>query len=321
MDVVGSELEIPAHLSGVGLHGHDRRGVQVVSQPNVAVPVGGGIPRAPVDEVQFRIVGTGDPGRRSTLFPRVAGPGLVPRFSGTGNGVETPGPLAGGGVVGIQESPDAVFPARDAHDDLVLHGQRRHRDAVALVVLGHLRLPDDGARLGVQGHELGVQRSQVDPAVQNGHSPVHLAAADADAFRQFVPVLPVGPAGPDVQRQGVAGRLRHVHDVVDHQRRGLHLLQALELERPVQAEAVDIGGVDLVQAAVAPTPVTAGIGEPVPRQLVRRQQFFGRHLSREDRRFLSGNRSARLAGRRQQQHQPDRRMPFHGRYFLFSEAR
>ena len=104
-------------------------------------PVGGGIPCAPVDEIQFRIVGAGDPGRRSALFPRVAGPGLVPRFAGTRNGVEPPGPLAGGGVVGVQKSPDAVFTARDAHDDLVLHGQRSHRDAVALAVFGHLRLP------------------------------------------------------------------------------------------------------------------------------------------------------------------------------------
>ena len=83
---------------------------------------------------------------------------------------------------------------------------------------------------------------------------------------------------------------------------------------------MDVGGVDLVQAAVTPTPVTAGIGEPVPRQPVRRQQFIVGHLSREDRRVLSGNGSIRRAGHRQQQHQPDRRMPLHGRYFLFKEG-
>ena len=212
-----------------------------------------------------------------------------------------------------QKSPDPVFPARDAHYDLVLHGQRRHRDAVTLAVFGHLRLPDDGARLGVQGHQLGVKRAQVDPAVQHGHPPVHLPAADAGAFRQFMPVLPVGPPRPNVQCQSVTRGLGHVHDAVDHQRCRLHLLQALELEHPVETQAVDIGGVDLVQATVAPTPVAAGVGEPVPRQLVRRQQFVVGHLSREDRRFLSGNRFSRLAGHRQQQHQPDRRMPLHGR--------
>src|SRR5215813_5724025 len=90
MRVVRSKLEMPFQLSGVHIQGEQRAGIQIITGANVAVVIRSGIARAPVDQVQFRIIGTGDPGRGSAVLPRIASPGLRARFARRRNRPEAP---------------------------------------------------------------------------------------------------------------------------------------------------------------------------------------------------------------------------------------
>ena len=75
--VVRRELVVPLERAGVGVERDDRVGVEVVAVAIVAVEIGAGIAGAPVDQVERRIVGAGDPGGAAAALPRVAFPGLA----------------------------------------------------------------------------------------------------------------------------------------------------------------------------------------------------------------------------------------------------
>src|SRR5207244_9941485 len=76
--------------------------------------------------------------------------------------VEGPQQLAVLGVVGFDETADAVFAAVGADEDFALHGGRRHGLAVAELAIGDVGLPHLVAGLGVERDELGLDRRQID---------------------------------------------------------------------------------------------------------------------------------------------------------------
>ena len=59
------------------------------------VPVGAGVPDAPIEQVQVGIVGAGEPDRAASPLPGIAFPSVVVGLAGPRNGVEAPGSLAG----------------------------------------------------------------------------------------------------------------------------------------------------------------------------------------------------------------------------------
>ena len=93
-------------------------------------------------------------------------------LAGTGDRVEAPRPRAGPGVVGVEEAADPRLASADADHHLPVERQRSRRDAVALLVVRHLRLPADDARRRVEGHETAVERAHEHGAVENGHPAV-----------------------------------------------------------------------------------------------------------------------------------------------------
>src|SRR6185436_18561910 len=105
----------------------------VVAEPVGAVHLRPGVARAPIEQVERGIVRTGDPGRRAAALPRVALPGVVARFAVAGDRVEAPRPFSRLGVVGVDETANAVLAAGHADDDLVLHDERRAGDFLARV--------------------------------------------------------------------------------------------------------------------------------------------------------------------------------------------
>ena len=135
VDVVGRELEMPAELAAVRVERQQRIGVQVVAFADFPVPVRAGVAGSPINEVQLRVVGAGDPGRGGAAFPTVPRPSLVAGLAGAGHGPETPGALAALRVVGVEEAAHAVLASGHADDDLVLDGQRRdgYRDGGMVV--------------------------------------------------------------------------------------------------------------------------------------------------------------------------------------------
>src|SRR5690606_6767713 len=89
-------------------------------------------------------------------------PPAVGGIAGRGDGVPAPGQLTGGGVVGADEAAQAVVRAADADEDLPVEGERGHGEAVAILGVGDLGVPDDLAGAAVEGDEAGVERGDVD---------------------------------------------------------------------------------------------------------------------------------------------------------------
>src|SRR5579859_112590 len=139
--IVRRELKIPAQLAGVGVESDERAGVKIVAGANVAIPVGAGIPDAPVHKLEFRIVRAGDPSRAAAGSPGIARPAFVTSLAGAGNGPEAPGLRAGFRVVGVNESANAGFAAADADDNFSVNSQRGHGHAVAGFVVEHFGRP------------------------------------------------------------------------------------------------------------------------------------------------------------------------------------
>src|SRR5206468_10028381 len=99
--VVRRELKVPAQLTGAGIERDQRAGIQVVAWARVAIVIGTGIARPPVDGIEGWIVGAGDPGRRPAGLPTLALPGFVSGFARARHGPEAPQAAAGVRVVGI----------------------------------------------------------------------------------------------------------------------------------------------------------------------------------------------------------------------------
>ncbi len=142
VEIEWSELEIPLEFAGVRIEGEDGIGIEIVAFAAGAVVGGRRIAGGPVEKVELWIVGAGDPGGSAAVGSGFGGaPGVTAGFAGSGNGVETPGALAGGGVVGVDETTDTVFAAGNTDDDFVFDDERRDGESVALRVVGGLNIP------------------------------------------------------------------------------------------------------------------------------------------------------------------------------------
>ena len=152
------------------------------------------------------------------MFPRVAGPGFVARLAGSGNGVEAPDLLAGLGVVSGDEAANAVLAAGGADDHFVLHHERRERDGVAGVRIGHLGVPQRMAALGIDRDDVRVDGAH-EQSVARIASPRLTRPQQRRACGDgAIGINPEDAAGGGVERHDVVGRLHQVHDAVDNQR-------------------------------------------------------------------------------------------------------
>ena len=276
------ELEVPLQRAGVGVERDGGIGVQVVARAHIGVPIRRGIPDAPDDEVQLGVIGSGDPGGTAALLPGVGStPRLVTFFARAGNGVESPAALPGGDIVGVKEAADAVFAACDPGDHHVLDDQRRAGDRVAGLAVGNRHVPQHGARLRAQRDQVRIHGAEKHAIAKHRHAAVDRIATDVDFGRKAAFVVPVGAAGGGIESEHVRGRLADVHDAIDHDRCGLDAVTGRHLVYPGDFQTARILAIDLVQRAVPPTAVRAGIGEPVAGLGVGLEQALVSHLRGE----------------------------------------
>ena len=290
--VVRRELEVPAQLPGVGVERHHRAGVEVVARPLGPVVVGTRVAGAPVDQVQLRVVRARQPGRGAAVHPglrvavglrvrRARLPGLVTRLARSRNRVEAPDLLAGLGVERRDEPADALIAARGADDDLAVDGQRRQREGVGQRHVRHAGVPELHARRRVDRHHVRVERCHEHLVAEHRHAAVVRPAAGEVVGRRRVAVDPEHASGPGVEGDDVVGPLRQVHHAVDHDGRRLPRPCHGGLVHPLQAEAADVVGGDLVELAVALAEVAARVGQPVLRLVGRSAQPVEGHLRRQ----------------------------------------
>ncbi len=265
MLVVLGELEVPVQLAGVGVEREQGIGVEVVAGASFAAIRRRGISGGPENLIRGGIVGPRIPCRCATDLPRIAFPGVVAGLSGTGNGVETPFALAGIGVVGIDESADAILSAGNADDDQVLHGEWRDGEAVAGSVVGGGDVPADGPGLGIERDDVSVERAEEDLVAEDGHAAIDVSAAGPNVAGNLALIHPDGASGAGVEGEGAIVLRGGVEDSVNDQRSGFELSGGGGLVNPLGDDVVRVGDIDLIERAEALSGVVAGVRHPVLR--------------------------------------------------------
>ena len=202
--------------------------------------------RAPIGEVQFGIVGPGNPGGTSATLPGITGPGFAARFPVTWHGVEAPDALACVGIVSIHKTACAKLRPRDAHQNLVLYDQRNTRGGEPFLGVGNLPLPQHGAGAGVKGNQRGLDVHLKKFVAQRCEAPVHLAATHAQIRRRGFVVMPELPPSEHVDCVTVVRRPSDKHHSAENQRRGFVGAPYASLENPAGGKTLDILRVDLV---------------------------------------------------------------------------
>jgi len=252
---------MPLHLAGGRLQRQHRADVQRIAAPGRGVP-GRAVARAPVHQVELGVVGAGQPGGGTTGLGHAGLPGVGALVRAGGGGPAVPLLLAGLQVPAVQEATRAVLATADAGDQHPAGDQGRMRHAVALLVVGCLRLPQLLAVLHGQRDHVCIQRGAVEHAVERGRAPAVDAAAQVAVHvgRQLHRHLPLLPAGQRVDRQ----RVRvggDVHHPVDQQRLGAGVGRAVEAQVPHRHQLLHVGGRDLLERRMpllAPTHAVRG---------------------------------------------------------------
>ena len=265
-NVMGDVLEVADIFAGIEIDRDERLRVEIVAGPDRAVEVRRRVADHEVDALGLEIDRRVLPHAAAERLVRIAGLGELrllgldiamqvfargvlgrPHADGVlGGGVEIPDELAGLGVIGSDEAADTVFATIRADQDFAVDGGRRHRLAIAERGIGDLGLPHDAARLGVQRDELGIERSQIDLVVIDGHAAVVRAAAIGRDRTHGVLVVPIFLARLGVERIDMVERRRDIHDPVDDDRRRLLGLLHLRLEDPGGVKLADIRRIDLL---------------------------------------------------------------------------
>ena len=103
-------LEVAGDLAVIGTDGNGGGGVEVVPRALIAEP-GRAVPRAPVRQAQFRVIGARQPDGTAATLPGVTRPGVVALLTRPRNRVCLPGGLAAPRIEGLNEAPDAELAA------------------------------------------------------------------------------------------------------------------------------------------------------------------------------------------------------------------
>ena len=138
-------------------------------------------------------------------------------------------------------------------------------DGVGLVRVDGLYAPGHLAALGVQGNQTAVQGADEDLVAPGGDAPVDDVAANLPRHRpgNLGVVAPEKPAAGTIDGVDHAPGSREVEDAVHRQGRGLEAASSAEIQRPGEAEIVDIVRPDSRQGTVALFGVASTVGQPI----------------------------------------------------------
>ena len=140
-----------------------------------------------------------------------------------------------------------------------------------MVRVDGLYAPRHLAALGVQGNQAAVQGADEDFPPPGGDAPVDDVAADFPRHRprNLGVVAPEKPAAGTIHGVDHAPGSREIEDAVHRQGRGLEAASSAEIQRPGEAEIVDVVRPDCSQGAVALFGVASSVGQPIAGLIVR----------------------------------------------------
>ena len=262
-NVLRDLLVVPFQPAGVGVEGHDATRVEIIAAAAGGVEVRRGIADAPVEKVQFRIVGAGHPGGTATVAPAFARPRIVALFARAGDGVEPPAHAAGLDVKGGEIAAVRGIAAGDAGHNDVLDQQRRARDVTsALALILHVDAPQLRTGPLVERHHVVVRSADEHASMAHGHTTILLAVSQALAEGEVV--LPNDPAAGAVKGEYPGVGSGKVDDAVDHDGGGLQTVLVIAgLENPCWRQCFDVRRVDLVEPAIAQSGMGATVARPI----------------------------------------------------------
>ena len=251
VDVVRRELVVAGNLAGLRTdreHARREEAVELAARMRI---VRLRVARAPVDEIELRIVGARSPRRPAPVLPRVAvlGPRLRTRFARRGNRIALPQLPAGLRVPTSEESARGALAAGHSGNHDAVGDNRRTRRVVAVLLVRELLVPDLHARLHVERDEMVVVGDAIELAVVDRRGAAVDETADGSLFEhdRRAPDLPPG-RDVDCERHLAVD---DVHDAVVDRRRGELALVVHQARRPDRHEALHRGRVDLLERAVA----------------------------------------------------------------------
>src|SRR5262245_48561768 len=98
------KLVMPSQFSGVGFERYNGCAIKIIPFPFVAVVIGAGVARRPVQQPRLRVISSREPRGRTPVFDRPASPGFRTGSTGSGHGPEAPDTFPGRGTISIQKS-------------------------------------------------------------------------------------------------------------------------------------------------------------------------------------------------------------------------
>ena len=166
-------------------------------------------------------------------------------------------------VVGVEESARRIIAAGHPGDDLVAGHQGRGGDADVVVHLAHLDVPADAAIARVEGHQVRIERAQVQRAAEDGDAAVHRAATIFQLLGKAAAVMPQLRAGAGVDGEDVVPGGAEVEDAVDEQGRGLQAVGRAGLKAPRGDQVAHVGAGDFPQGAETLVAGVAAVHQPL----------------------------------------------------------
>src|SRR6266404_478750 len=122
----------------------------------------GRIAYAPIDCLGVLVVISGHPSRATAGLPIVTAPSLAAGLAERGNSEGAPQLFAAGRIIRYDVSPNAEFTTGTADNHLSVDHQGHQRQIFALLVVLHLRIPEDFARLRFKRDDVIIGCCEVD---------------------------------------------------------------------------------------------------------------------------------------------------------------
>src|SRR5712692_3455941 len=266
--VVRNLLIVPVQLSGVGINRDYAVGVEVLAGPHRIIEVRRRIADAPINQIQLRIIRSGEPRRPAAVLPHIGvGPGLVPRLSRSGYRVEPPRESSRLGVERADVAAMRAVASGSSNDDFVFDDEWSAVDiAAAFLYVFDFDVPDLLAGVRVHGYYVVIHRPEEDQSVSNRYAAIELTVRADEIARKLVVIGPQSLAGFRVQSEDTVLTGDQVHDsVYDKGRRVESAFDFTGLKSPHRNEVLDVISADLIERAVAPGVVSSKVGSPVLR--------------------------------------------------------
>src|SRR5882672_328132 len=117
--IMRRELEVPLEPTRVGIQREYTIGIEIIAGPWTAIEIRCRITRAPIQRVEFGVVGSRHPSGAAAPQIRIAWPAFRAGLARAWNGPEAPGQLAGLRIKGGKETSYAVVTPGSADDHFV----------------------------------------------------------------------------------------------------------------------------------------------------------------------------------------------------------